>query len=900
MNKPNHKVLTFASALLAGSLLFGSVAYPSTVKALEVGQTASVKMKTSFPDVPATHWGLKHISKLALLGIIEGDEYGFRPEDKVSQQDVLVMAIRMLGLEDEAKSLNGTTTVLPFDVMDYAKNYVVIADKYGLIDRSEETAVKGSGAWGSRSATREWVAKIVVRALGRAEEAKQLSSTPTVFVDNKDIAANNVGFVGVASKLGIVQGFEKGDFQPKGVVTRAQMATFLSRSDQYMTGSQLRVTKGYVVEISSNKLVLQDEAGMLTEFKVAPEISYYSSKSETKIAQSAIKPTYEVSVIGTGGTAYYVEVTNDSLQMEVYEGTLAGLYLSEMEVALKIDGKFKNFELTPTVMVTDTEGRGLSLSTIPENSIIELRRNKLVKDPKISQIIVKQVPVNKTAEGTINLITRSEIAVNESTTGKLEAYPLSSRLVVLNKDNTLGEFAGLRSGDVVSYEVVNNEVSKITVKKSADVAVTIQGTLAGIDITKRIVTVTKPDGKLAAYYLADTAGVTITGLQTAGFYDLETGDQLQLSLVNDMVTNVTVTNRTIKNSVFATIIGYDTEKKVLTLEDENGDLAAYSLTDSTKVIYADSEVPMSSFANLFPKGRRVDIQVSKNKLLSIRYSNKVEGKLAQLNLTTRDVTIRTASGQDLTFKMGSQVFVEIPNQETANFADLKIGDSVKLNLTFDQLELTYISVLKSGNYKIATKDNNQKSVLVTDEAGNLLTFQLNDSSIPMAGPGGTKISFDSLAVDQVIQVKMSGKTIEKLTVLETARGQVTLINADGSFNVDTGKGIIKVDKDAALTRNGVAMLQSNLKVGDRVDAVHSLDGKWTVTVAVQMKRTVTGFIASLNRLVLLPQGTERTEYNVHPAAVVRDASGIRAVSSLASGEVVTLYYIGNTLVDVEI
>ncbi|MBN3586098.1 hypothetical protein JYB64_27265, partial [Algoriphagus aestuarii] len=87
-------------------------------------------------------------------------------DDTVSQQEVIVMAVRLMGKEDEAVRTSGDTgTALDTDT--WARPHVVYALREGILRASEEMKDSGHQNWGTRSAKREWVAKIMVRALGK-------------------------------------------------------------------------------------------------------------------------------------------------------------------------------------------------------------------------------------------------------------------------------------------------------------------------------------------------------------------------------------------------------------------------------------------------------------------------------------------------------------------------------------------------------------------------------------------------------------------------------------------------------------------------------------------------------------------------------------------------------------
>lgn len=218
--------------------------------------------------------------------------------------------------------------------------------------------------------------------------------------------------------------------------------------------------------------------------------------------------------MSAGGTAYYVEVTDDTQKLEVYEGDLFDLNVGKLIALLNVNGDYVPYELSPNVSVVDSEGKGLTLGTLIKGSQVQFTKNKLIKDPKITGIIVKKAPVTKTSEGTVKMLSRTDLAVQETSSGNTESFPLSSKLVIVNKDNANVDFTQLRTGDTVGYEIVNNEVTKIVQKKQASVVKTVQGSLSSVDPKQRTITVSM-DGKLGAYYLTDAAEVRISGLATA-------------------------------------------------------------------------------------------------------------------------------------------------------------------------------------------------------------------------------------------------------------------------------------------------------------------------------------------------------------------------------------------------
>ncbi|WP_052487522.1 hypothetical protein [Gordoniibacillus kamchatkensis] len=304
------------------------------------------------------------------------------------------------------------------------------------------------------------------------------------------------------------------------------MATFLSRSEKQAPVKSPRYAKGYVSSIGGGKLVLQDLDGNTTTYDVDASTVFYGKKEGERIASSAIQQTYEVSILQVGGKAYYVEVTNDQLQMDVHSGSVYLVDAANLKLYLNDGNEF--YDLAPDVAVTDANGQGSSLSALVKNSVVEVRRNKLVKSTKYTQIVIKQLPVNKTSEGTVQEVNRDTqtFKVLDKSSGRIESYTLNDLINVRLPGDTPSDLSSIHVGDTVSYTVANSRVTAIKVTKQIDIGLTVQGTLVGtVSAANGVINIKTADGTLAAYYLSDTVRVNIQGRTSSSLNDLSDGDQ---------------------------------------------------------------------------------------------------------------------------------------------------------------------------------------------------------------------------------------------------------------------------------------------------------------------------------------------------------------------------------------
>ena len=166
----------------------------------------------------AGHWGETEISALIDDGIVQGSNGTLNLTGNVSRAEFTAMIVRALGIEPVAYE-DGFADVLAedwyADEMQAAVNAGIIqGDDVGL--RPEDTV------------TREEMAKMILAAYQQA--GGQLSEGEAIlFTDEAQISAWAKDAVDQASKLGLIRGFETGEFRPQENAQREQAMVMIYR-----------------------------------------------------------------------------------------------------------------------------------------------------------------------------------------------------------------------------------------------------------------------------------------------------------------------------------------------------------------------------------------------------------------------------------------------------------------------------------------------------------------------------------------------------------------------------------------------------------------------------------------------------------------------------------------------
>jgi hypothetical protein len=185
-----------------------------------------------FQDFNEARWANASIAKMRYRHFIEGYEDGFfHPNQAVTRIEAIVMAVRLMGLEEEAKT-KPIMDPLPYSYQSeleegysWAKGYVSIAVASEVLLPTEYFLDP------EQPASRSWVTILMMNALKLGFLAYDRRDAVPEFIDAQEFPKLSYGYVKVALEYDIITGYPDGTFQPNKEVTRAEMALLLDRTN---------------------------------------------------------------------------------------------------------------------------------------------------------------------------------------------------------------------------------------------------------------------------------------------------------------------------------------------------------------------------------------------------------------------------------------------------------------------------------------------------------------------------------------------------------------------------------------------------------------------------------------------------------------------------------------------
>jgi len=187
------------------------------------------QLAAKFKDT-GSHWSGEWVGRLVALGAINGYPDGsFKPDNTITRAEFAKTLCTALKLElhygyvfDDVPESHWANTYI--FTLARTTPPIINENEYGKNYKPDEPI------------TRVEIAKMVVRAMGLEDEAKNPANRNTGFADNSSIAAADRGYVKIAKEKGIINGYPDGTFRPQQTAKRGEAAKMVVAMLAVMTG----------------------------------------------------------------------------------------------------------------------------------------------------------------------------------------------------------------------------------------------------------------------------------------------------------------------------------------------------------------------------------------------------------------------------------------------------------------------------------------------------------------------------------------------------------------------------------------------------------------------------------------------------------------------------------------
>ncbi|MFC5699957.1 S-layer homology domain-containing protein [Cohnella faecalis] len=899
MNKETSRLKQGMIGLTAAALI--------TTGVLGTG-ASSFAASNPFSDVAAGHWAEKHITKLALQGIVLGSNGKFRPSDKVTRQEAIIIALKFMGLADQVDDSGVLAFPSSLVIKDDYKKFLKAAFLNKLLIPEEEIALAESEKgkkWGYEPASREWLTRLLVRAIGKQEEAASNTGS-TAFADDSSIDDALRGYVKVAVSEGLVSGMTATTFEPKTAVNRAMIARLFSLAEAKTKVAYSGQASGTIIDVSDTSITVLHDDGTINERVLTPDTVFYRFDSDKPITIADLKLFGKASLISDGdGAIGYVEQTDDTPQVKSYDGTLTLKNTTTGKLTLLIGEEYKPFtyDLLHPPVIKDFTGKTISAADLPVNVDVSVQVDTIRAEGKVLTVTVKQAVENKSGSGTVVAWDPAALSleVKDAVSGVTEKLKVSTQATYVRGDVPV-KADNLKVGDAISYDVKLGAVSSVQIAQAAVTSVT--GKFVSLNKSEKIITYN--DGKgLASKYVIDYPSVKIDGMTDATVEDLQKDDQVTLSLNDaDKVTQIAVNDRSVIVTS-ATVAGYIADTRTLSLIDAAGKTRNLILPSNVRYdMNGTSLTEASALALVGVKGKKIVVAYSGENVVYVSIVAKYNGTVVENNTSSRTLKISLTGTTNQTVTVPySYPAVEWFGTNAKTYADVKVGDVVSVLLNGNQDQASIIQMQKTVQLEIVSVDaiNNK---IRTKRADGVLDDWYIATSIGLQDESGNAASLGAFTAGAVANVTFVGNTPVKFKQVSVQYGTIKSVNTAAStveLTLPNGSTVTKsVGASPLITINGAtSSTLSSVQANDRVEIRKDESERTVIQVVPALSKVVWTVELSTRTLnVKRANLTENYSFPVPAQAYIHQGATTLTLSDLKPDDTIKLYILRGVVVEV--
>lgn len=801
---------------LALSLITGS-----GVVAPTISSAATTALSTPFTDINKGHWAEKHVAKLALQGIItgypKGDSFVFLPTQSVTQEEAVLMALRFAGLEKKA-DLNAIIGFPEsFVVSNFFKPYVKLAFSEGLLDQTEEYALAAkdpSKAWGKRPASREWVTKLMILAIGKEADADRLQDSISTFDDANEIDPLYNGYVNAASELELVKGVTDVKFAPKANVNRAQLATLFSRAEALFPVMYEGQSSGVVSKITDNAITVYSDKKETT-YSIDSSTLFYHYKTEVPITLDQLYKYGDVTVISKEGRALYVEIMSENRESEYTKtitGKLGRVVPEDKKLYVWVGNDPVVVYYDDSVVVVDEAGNPLLLSALKADSQVSVVQDTFRESPHAIKIVgAVEAPVTS-VKGSFYNADKKTITISDGTaliskffandvTVEIEGMKVAT-ISDLLKDADQVELTLNATDQVTKVKVTNRNVKQI----------------AGAQIVtysndKKLLTIVDDSGAAPqALFFNDRTkieyGGSVIPLSSALSF-----------LTTDRKVIISYTGNTIVSLEFltkytGTLVSINTYGNLITVKLNGG--TNISLPYNTA--YVDIAGATTSSVSDLKTGDMLTLQLNdkQDKVATISLHKNAQYEVVSFDTATSKLRLKnsTTPAFDLSVS-GAELLSILGTKLTLN----QFTPGTMVNASYVGKQATNVQVVAVTYGKVLTVAEN--SVTIKDLSGKTVTYSGGQGFDIIKGSAQSSTT-NLLTVGDYVEVLQSGtnKTTISIAIPETRvfsgyyskDSQIQTVQTSGTDN----RYFFTVTADTKYTYKGNPIVVTQLKSGDNI------------------------------------------------------------------------------------
>ncbi|SHH08011.1 S-layer homology domain-containing protein [Thermosyntropha lipolytica DSM 11003] len=439
--------------------------------------------------------------------------------------------------------------------------------------------------------------------------------------------------------------------------------------------------------------------------------------------------------------------------------TLTGKIISfnPSHLVIATDEGTKTLSLASGVLAFDQNGSLINITQIqPSAQVVVTVKNNQAKMLELMGTSAPVAAFRKLTGKVVKINPEIRLLIVEDEKGSLYTRTIAPNVPVTDSQGKTWDFASIPENAQVELSLnLSEEVVAITLLTSASDSLD-QGIIAEIDQNKKLI-ILKNGNSYQAFKYSSLTEVEIEGLRFATVEDLLPGDEVKITLENNIITKIKLIKAKQELTLKGQVIENLYARKLLLIETADKKIQAFKVADDVQINIGNIKAP--ALADIV-KGDNIEAVISGGEITSItvnsRYAaSKISATVVAVDITSRTLVLKDNDGRLLTYEVSKAADIKIDNQ-TASLADIKKDMKIRIELLGDKIIYVENAGQQAGT--IISVNSERSLISVKEGSGFVNTYKvINNADIQIQNITRPKLS--DLKADDYIEFSLNSEEI---------------------------------------------------------------------------------------------------------------------------------------------
>ena len=391
----------------------------------------------------------------------------------------------------------------------------------------------------------------------------------------------------------------------------------------------------------------------------------------------------------------------------------------------------------------------------------------------------------------IQVITAENVLIVKDANNLIHTLTFSDSVSISNQSGNSCTLDQLEENSSIELGLDSNDNLISIVLLTQEGNYSSSGILYEVNESQKLVILKDSTGQFITYPYDDTLDVIIEGVRFPSISDLQTGDEIKVSLSGSLLQEIKLIKTQQELSISGKLVLISADKQLLAV-DINGAIQSYYLANDATIT-----IPGIDYAVLTDlyEDDTVDLQITDGEISALTVTNRMAGDNLQGTILAVDtradvLVILTSTGEIKTYTVNDAAKIFVDNTADADLLDLGTDMSVEYDLIDN--EIIYLEAISGTEGTVVSINSDRNLLILLLSTGKTQTYILDaDPDVNIVDESGLDLA--DVAKDDHVQIILNND--DEVTEINVKKAVpytvVTVYETYNKLKVEDEDGVAK-------------------------------------------------------------------------------------------------------------